>query len=90
MSIILSGGLVIADDTVAAMVKQRPLEPGADIVLYSTTKYINGHSDAAGGIAGGPKEIIDRIWYYRESNGATVHIRYPAGVENLDDLISGS
>jgi cystathionine gamma-synthase len=67
------GALVIVDNTFATMVNQRPLELGADIVLYSATKYINGHSDAMGGIVCGPKEIVDRIYHYREINGATLH-----------------
>ena len=67
------GALVIVDNTFATMVNQRPLELGADIVLYSATKYLNGHSDAMGGIVCGPREIVDRIYHYREINGATLH-----------------
>ena len=44
-----AGALVVADNTFLSPVGQRPLELGADIVLHSTTKYINGHSDVVGG-----------------------------------------
>jgi cystathionine gamma-synthase len=43
------GALVLADNTFLSPALQRPLELGADIVLHSTTKYINGHSDVVGG-----------------------------------------
>lgn len=43
------GATVVVDNTFASPVLQRPLELGADIVLYSTTKYLNGHSDVIGG-----------------------------------------
>jgi cystathionine gamma-synthase len=44
-----AGALVVADNTFLSPVLQRPLELGADIVLHSTTKYLNGHSDVVGG-----------------------------------------
>ena len=43
------GALVVADNTFLSPGWQRPLELGADIVVHSTTKYINGHSDVVGG-----------------------------------------
>ena len=43
------GALVMADNTFLSPGWQRPLELGADIVVHSTTKYINGHSDVVGG-----------------------------------------
>lgn len=43
------GALVAVDNTFLSPVLQRPLELGADIVVHSTTKYINGHSDVVGG-----------------------------------------
>jgi len=46
-----SGALVVADNTFLSPVWQQPLELGADIVVHSTTKYINGHSDIVGGAA---------------------------------------
>jgi 5-methyltetrahydropteroyltriglutamate--homocysteine methyltransferase len=43
--------ITVADNTFLSPVLQRPLELGADIVVHSTTKYINGHSDVVGGAA---------------------------------------
>jgi cystathionine beta-lyase/cystathionine gamma-synthase len=43
------GAIFVVDNTFATPVLQRPLEFGADIVLHSTTKYLNGHSDMVGG-----------------------------------------
>ena len=45
-----AGALVVADNTFLSPVGQNPLELGADVVLHSTTKYINGHSDVVGGV----------------------------------------
>ncbi len=44
-----AGAVVVVDNTFMTPVFQRPLELGADITLYSTTKYMNGHSDSVGG-----------------------------------------
>ena len=41
---------LVVDNTFASPYVQRPLELGADIVVHSTTKYLNGHSDSIGGI----------------------------------------
>ena len=45
------GILCVADNTFASPYVQRPLELGFDIVVHSTTKYLNGHSDVIGGVA---------------------------------------
>ncbi len=45
-----SGALVVVDNSFATPYLQRPLELGADIVMHSATKFINGHSDMVGGI----------------------------------------
>lgn len=44
------GALVVVDNTFASPWGQRPLELGADIVMHSATKYLNGHSDVVGGV----------------------------------------
>jgi cystathionine gamma-lyase len=44
------GAIVAVDNTFATPIFQRPLELGADIVVHSTTKYLNGHSDVVGGV----------------------------------------
>jgi cystathionine gamma-lyase/cystathionine beta-lyase/cystathionine gamma-lyase/homocysteine desulfhydrase len=44
------GAALVVDNTFASPVLQRPLELGADLVVHSTTKYLNGHSDSVGGV----------------------------------------
>lgn len=56
-----SGALLSVDNTFASPYDQRPLEWGADLVVESLTKYINGHGDAMGGAVIGEKSLIDRI-----------------------------
>ena len=46
-----AGVILVVDNTFASPYNQRPLELGADIVVHSSTKYLNGHSDVIGGIA---------------------------------------
>lgn len=53
--------LVTVDNTYMGPLWQHPLKHGADIVLYSATKYIGGHSDLIAGAAVGSKEIITQI-----------------------------
>ncbi len=43
--------LLVVDNTFCSPILQRPLEQGADIVVHSATKYLNGHSDMVGGVA---------------------------------------
>ena len=59
------GALVVADNTFLSPGWQRPLELGADIVVHSTTKYINGHSDVVGGavIAKTPQLAEQLAWW---------------------------
>ena len=44
-----AGALVVADNTFLSPANQRPITLGADVVVHSTTKYLNGHSDVVGG-----------------------------------------
>ncbi|EIW3881946.1 cystathionine gamma-synthase family protein [Klebsiella pneumoniae] len=67
------GGIVIVDNTFATPINQRPLTLGADLVVYSATKYLNGHSDVMGGLVVGKKSLIRTIFHYREITGATLH-----------------
>ncbi|MFP2870968.1 cystathionine gamma-synthase family protein [Acetobacter tropicalis] len=67
------GAIVIVDNTFATPINQTPLSLGADIVVYSATKYLNGHSDVMGGLTVGRKDLIDTIFHYREITGATLH-----------------
>jgi cystathionine beta-lyase/cystathionine gamma-synthase len=65
------GALLMVDNTFASPFNQRPLELGADVVVHSTTKYINGHSDLIGGVAVvRDPELADEIRFLRKSTGA--------------------
>ncbi len=56
------GIITVCDNTFASPIVQRPLEFGIDIVVHSTTKYMNGHSDVIGGIAVVGKEPYQAEW----------------------------
>jgi cystathionine gamma-lyase len=64
--------LLVVDNTFASPMLQRPLELGADIVVHSATKFLNGHSDMVGGVAvvGDNSELAERLWYLLNSTGA--------------------
>jgi len=66
------GALVVVDNTFATPMAQRPLELGADIVVHSATKYLNGHSDMVGGIAVVREagDLADRLGFLQNSVGA--------------------
>jgi cystathionine gamma-synthase len=64
--------LVAVDNTFATPILQKPLELGADLVLHSATKFLGGHADALGGVVCGPSELIERIYHFREINGAAL------------------
>jgi len=62
---------VVVDNTFASPVLQRPLELGATVVLHSTTKYINGHSDVVGGaLITSDAELCERIPFLQNAMGA--------------------
>jgi len=56
-----AGALLAVDSTFAGPTIQRPLALGADYVVHSLTKYLNGHGDALGGVVVGPRKGIRRI-----------------------------
>lgn len=61
----------ICDNTFMSPFFQRPLEFGIDIVVHSTTKYLNGHSDCVGGFAcTSSKELADRLYFLQNAVGA--------------------
>jgi cystathionine gamma-lyase len=65
------GILSVVDNTFASPWVQRPLELGADIVMHSATKYLNGHSDMIGGVAvAANPELADRIGFLQNAVGA--------------------
>jgi methionine-gamma-lyase len=60
-----NGALCYVDNTFLGPIYQKPLLHGADLVLYSATKYLGGHSDLVAGVALGSSQLIDRIKMYR-------------------------
>ena len=64
--------VVVADNTFATPMNQRPLRLGADLVIHSASKYLGGHADALGGIVCGRRELIQPIFHYREITGAAL------------------
>ena len=67
------GAVVVVDNTVATPINQTPLSLGADLVVHSATKYLGGHADALGGAVVGSEDLVEKIYRYREINGATLH-----------------
>lgn len=66
------GAIVVVDNTFLSPALQQPLNLGADIVIHSTTKYINGHSDVVGGaVIAKTAELYDRLKYWANCLGLT-------------------
>ena len=66
-----AGALVVADNTFATPLRQRPLDLGADVVLHSATKYLSGHSDVLLGVTvTRSAELAGRLHGYRTLAGA--------------------
>ena len=64
------GVITVCDNTFLSPYFQRPLEHGIDVVLHSTTKYINGHSDVVGGAAvTGDAQLAERIFFLQNAMG---------------------
>jgi cystathionine gamma-lyase len=62
--------LTLVDNTFMSPYFQLPLKLGADIVLHSTTKYLNGHSDVIGGaLLTNRKTLYDKFWYLQNATG---------------------
>jgi methionine-gamma-lyase len=55
------GAAVIVDNTFLGPLWQQPLKHGADLVVYSATKFLGGHSDLIAGAVLGPRELVDRV-----------------------------
>src|SRR3972149_1355514 len=63
--------LIAVDNTFATPFFQKPLKLGADIVMHSTTKYLNGHSDVIGGaLVTNNKELYDKLQFLQNAAGA--------------------
>ena len=96
------GLLLVVDNTFCSPMVQRPLEFGADLVVHSATKYINGHSDMVGGIViASTDELAERMAFLQNSVGAiagpfdaflamrglkTLHLRMRAHCANALEL----
>jgi len=66
------GLITVCDNTFATPYNQRPLEMGFDVVMHSTTKYINGHSDIVGGalVIGDNEELAESLKFLQFAVGA--------------------
>ena len=66
------GAITVVDNTFATPINQNPLALGADLVVHSATKFLGGHSDAMGGVLCGKKELVEKVFQFREINGASL------------------
>ncbi len=66
------GVITVADNTFASPFIQRPLELGIDLVVHSTTKYLNGHSDMVGGcvVVGARTDLAEQMKFLQNAVGA--------------------
>lgn len=93
-----AGAVLSVDNTFATPWLQRPLELGADVVMHSTTKFLNGHSDMIGGaLVTNSDELAEAFRFQQKTLGGipgpfdcwlvlrgtkTLHVRMPAHCEN--------
>jgi cystathionine beta-lyase/cystathionine gamma-synthase len=65
--------LLVVDNTFASPIFQNPLKLGADVVVHSTTKYVNGHSDVVGGaVVTDSPELAQKLGHLQNSAGAVL------------------
>jgi cystathionine gamma-synthase len=69
------GAVVMVDNTFATPINQNPLAMGADLVVHSATKFLGGHADALGGVLVGSKELVKKVYHYREMAAWSPHAR---------------
>jgi cystathionine beta-lyase/cystathionine gamma-synthase len=62
--------LIVNDNTMLGPVFQRPIEQGLDLVVYSLTKYVGGHSDLIAGSVAGRKDLLQRVRLLRSAIGS--------------------
>ena len=67
------GAIVVTDNTFATPMNQRPAALGSDLIVYSATKFLAGHSDVMGGLLSGRADLLARVHHFREIAGATLH-----------------
>jgi len=66
------GALLLIDSTFASPINQKPLSLGADVVLHSATKYLNGHADVIAGAAAARRDLVEKIKFVRRILGGTL------------------
>src|ERR1700726_5328876 len=67
-----AGALVVVDNTFLSPIWQQPLALGADMVMHSTTKYLNGHSDVVGGaVIAATAELVQNLAWWSNAIGVT-------------------
>jgi len=66
------GTLLIVDNCFCTPILQRPLEFGADVVIHSATKYIDGQGRCLGGVVIGSNELMDEVYGFLRSGGPTL------------------
>jgi cystathionine gamma-synthase len=67
-----AGAIVAVDNTFLSPVLQRPIEFGADLVIHSTTKYLNGHSDVVGGaVVASDSTLVEELAWWANCLGIT-------------------
>jgi len=64
------GATVVVDNTFATPVNQQPLALRADLAIHSATKFLGGHADALGGVVCGARDLVGKIYHFREITGA--------------------
>lgn len=67
-----AGAVTVVDNTFATPINQNPLKLGADLVVHSATKFLCGHSDAMGGLLAGKKDLVKKVFQFREINGGSL------------------
>jgi cystathionine gamma-lyase len=66
------GIIVVADNTFASPINQRPHDFGVDVVVHSATKYLGGHHDLTAGVICTTEELAERIWHTHISIGSVL------------------
>jgi len=67
------GTIVVTDNTFATPMNQLPAALGSDLIVYSATKFLAGHSDVLGGLLSGRADLVNKVHRFREISGATLH-----------------
>jgi cystathionine gamma-synthase len=67
-----AGAIIVVDNTFATPINQNPAQLGADLVIHSATKFLGGHNDALGGVVCGRRDLVARIYRYRELTGSAL------------------